>query len=99
MRLLPIPSIVMTFLPAAEDIGVEQDRTGLPSRCTVHAPQSAMPQPNLVPVSCNCSRSAHSSGISASASIDTALPLTDIGITGYLQGTARRRGSAPHDYP
>ena len=29
-------------------MGVTQERTASPFRCTVHAPQSAMPQPNLV---------------------------------------------------
>ena len=29
--------------------GIWQERTGWPSRCTVQAPHSAMPQPNLVP--------------------------------------------------
>src|SRR5260370_243662 len=45
--------MVVTFLPAAGDTGVEQERTGCPSRGTVPAPHCAMPQPNLVPVRCS----------------------------------------------
>ncbi|MCY1543555.1 hypothetical protein D9M68_793770 [compost metagenome] len=36
--------------------------------CTVQAPHIAMPQPNLVPVSCKVSRSTHSNGVSAATS-------------------------------
>src|SRR4051812_44092313 len=43
-------SIVATFWPAAAESGVWQERTGWPFRCTVHAPHSAWPHPNLVPV-------------------------------------------------
>src|SRR4029077_21115205 len=46
-----------------------------PSRCTVHAPHSAMQQPNLVPVRLSVSRSTHSSGVSASTSTRASLPL------------------------
>ena len=48
--------------------GVTQERTALPSTCTVQAPQAATPQPNLVPVRPSRSRSAHSSGICGAAS-------------------------------
>ena len=48
--------------PTAET-GVTQDRVGVPSRWTVQAPQSACPQPNLVPVSPMMSRSTQSRGI------------------------------------
>ena len=41
--------VVMDF-PAAALKGSTQERVALPSMCTVHAPHSAMPQPNLVPV-------------------------------------------------
>jgi hypothetical protein len=41
--------MVVIFIPAALEIGVMQERIGLPSRCTVQAPHSAAPQPNLVP--------------------------------------------------
>src|SRR6266850_3773710 len=46
----PMPSMVVIFLPSAAEIGVTHERVGRPSRCTVHAPHSAMPQPNFVPV-------------------------------------------------
>src|SRR5215470_7566537 len=70
-----MPSIVVTFLPAAADTGVEQERTGWPSRCTVHAPHCAMPQPNLVPVRCSESRSTHRRGVSGATSTSRFLPL------------------------
>ena len=41
--------VVMLF-PVAAEIGVLHERTGVPSSWTVHAPQSAIPQPNFVPV-------------------------------------------------
>src|SRR5262245_32521266 len=68
--------MVVTRPPTADEIGVEQERIGAPSRCTVQAPHSAMPQPNLVPVRLRWSRSTHSSGTSASTSARTCLPFT-----------------------
>ena len=50
------------------DTGNEQERTALPFKCTVHAPQAATPQPNLVPVSLSSSRITQSSGVSSGAS-------------------------------
>ena len=44
--------------------------------CTVQAPQLAMPQPNLVPVSLRCSRSTHNSGVSSSTPASLRTPLT-----------------------
>src|SRR5581483_1295823 len=44
------PSIVVIDFPFATATGSEQERTAPPSRCTVHAPQAATPQPNFVPV-------------------------------------------------
>src|SRR5690349_2559890 len=67
--------MVVIFLPAAADSGVWQERTGWPSRCTVQAPHSAMPQPNLVPVRPTSSRITHNSGVSASALTVIVLPL------------------------
>ena len=63
--------MVVTALPATADTGVTQERTACPSTMTVQAPQAAMPQPNLVPVSAASSRSAHSSGFSGGASSAT----------------------------
>lgn len=53
-------------------------RAGTPFRCTVQAPQSAMPQPYLVPVSWRSSRNTHSSGVLGAASTLRRLPLTRI---------------------
>src|ERR1700704_2848458 len=55
---------------------VTHERMGCPSRCTVHAPHNAMPQPNLVPVRPSVSRSTHSNGMSGSTSTSVSLPLT-----------------------
>src|SRR5215469_5488895 len=43
--------MVVTCLPLTRERGETQERIARPSRWTVQAPQSAMPQPNLVPVS------------------------------------------------
>ena len=51
---------------AVEPIASKQERTGLPSRCTVQAPHCAMPQPNFVPVVLSTSRNTQSSGMSPS---------------------------------
>src|SRR5665213_1646514 len=45
-----IPSMVVIFFPATLDTGVTHERAAEPSTCTVHAPHSAMPQPNFVRV-------------------------------------------------
>jgi hypothetical protein len=42
--------------------------------CTVQAPQSAIPQPNFVPVMFRVSRSTQSRGMSGLTSTDWALP-------------------------
>src|SRR5574343_125447 len=71
------PSMVTIFsLPVSEASGRTQLRVATPSMCTVQAPHWAMPQPYLVPVMLSCSRSTHSSGVSASASTSRTLPLT-----------------------
>src|SRR5262252_6239776 len=67
-----MPSMVVIECPSAAPTGITQDRLGLPSKCTVQAPQSAAPQPNLVPFIPSRSRS---SGISGGASTMWALPL------------------------
>src|SRR5271169_4473930 len=66
--------MVVTRLPATVEIRVVQDRVGWPLICTVHAPHSAIPQPNLVPVSPSVSRSTHNRGIAGSTSTVCALP-------------------------
>src|SRR6266705_6708920 len=73
--LVPMASIVVTRLPAAAETGVMHERAGLPSTCTVHAPHSAMPQPNFVPVIPSTSRITQSNGVSSSTSTLRDLPL------------------------
>src|SRR5256886_11766577 len=68
--------MVVTFLPCVWDRLIWHERTALPSICTVQAPHSPEPHPNLVPVSFRCSRTTHSSGVPGSASTLTDLPLT-----------------------
>src|SRR5882762_7949405 len=66
--------MVVTFLPATLEIAVIQERVASPLICTVQAPQSAMPQPNFVPVMFRVSRSTHSRGMSGLTSTVCALP-------------------------
>ena len=67
--------MVVTFLPATEASGVTQERTALPSTCTVQAPHKLAPQPYLVPVSPASSRKAHNSMDCESPSTVTGFPL------------------------
>ena len=70
------PSMVVTDLPATALTGTLHERVTSPSTCTEQAPHADMPQPNFVPVRPRSSRNAHSNGVSGSASMETALPLT-----------------------
>src|SRR3979490_2588351 len=72
----PIASMVVIFLPATAETGVMHARVGAPSTCTVQAPQSAMPQPNFVPVIPSTSRKTHNNGVSLSTSTVRSTPLT-----------------------
>src|SRR4029077_7208282 len=65
----------MLFAPTCET-GVMQERVGAPSRCTVQAPHSPAPQPNLVPVSSRVSRNTQSNGLSGETLAFFSLPLT-----------------------
>src|SRR4029079_6292041 len=67
--------MVVIFLPTASLTWVWQERTASPLRWTVQAPQRPAPQPNFVPVICNCSRMTQSSGVSLDASTDIFRPL------------------------
>src|ERR1700676_1064820 len=67
--------MVVIFLPATSPTMVWHERTASPLTCTVQAPHRPAPQPNLVPVICNCSRIAHRSGVSLTASTDIFRPL------------------------
>ena len=60
--------MVTTCLPAALPTPMMQARTAWPSRWTVQAPHSAMPHPNLVPVSASSSRRYQSKGVAGSPS-------------------------------
>src|SRR5438128_9049990 len=60
--------MVVIFLPTASLTEVWQDRTASPLTWTVQAPHRPAPQPNFVPVICNCSRMTQSSGVSLAAS-------------------------------
>jgi hypothetical protein len=68
--------MVVMLLPAASPIATWQDRTALPSLCTVQAPQRLEPQPNLVPVMSSTSRRTHNSGMSGGTSSACWCPLT-----------------------
>src|SRR5262245_2762579 len=65
----------MTCLPTAAPTGMTQERTALPSTCTVQAPHWATPQPYLVPVRLTCSRRAHRRGVLGSTFTSLVLPL------------------------
>src|SRR5438552_2666012 len=96
--------MVVICLPTPALTGMTQERTALPSTCTVHAPHCATPHPYLVPVRPTSSRMAHSSGVLGLTltSIDLplivkramALPPADDGNRNYLSsGTERQAAS------
>jgi hypothetical protein len=68
--------MVVIFLPAAAETGVTQERMGVPSRCTVQAPQRAIPQPYLMPVRRRSSRITQSNGRSGLTSTRCDFPFT-----------------------
>src|SRR6059036_3190582 len=86
-------SMVVIFFPATAATGVTHERIGCPSRCTVHAPHSAIPQPNFVPVSPTTSRSTHRIGMSDGTSTVTSRPL----IFNVVMNHALRERAAPLD--
>jgi hypothetical protein len=67
-------------LEAIGNPGREALNVRLPSTITVHAPHSAMLQPNFVPLSPSVSRSTHSSGVRGSSLFSTGRPFTVIRI-------------------
>src|ERR1700730_18903525 len=69
------PSMVVTFLPATRETVVMHERVASPLMCTVHAPHSAMPQPNFVPVMFKVSRRTQRSGMSGLTSTVWDFPL------------------------
>src|SRR5689334_1123316 len=68
--------MVVTSEPCRLSTVVMQERVAVPSTCTVQAPHSAMPQPNLVPVMPSTSRNTQSSGVSLSTSTRCVVPFT-----------------------
>src|SRR3569832_398105 len=68
--------MVVIFWPSAAETGVTHERIAAPFMCTAHAPHSAWPQPNLVPVMPSVSRSAQRMGVLLSTSTSTSLPFT-----------------------
>src|SRR5262247_1548487 len=82
--------VVMRF-PATLDTGVTHDRVASPSTCTVHMPQTDMPQPYLVPLRLRMSRITHRSGMSAGASTVVAWPFT-VSLMGMAGPVLRRLG-------
>src|SRR6266851_5104538 len=71
-------------------MAVIHERVATPSTWTVQAPQSAMPQPNFVPVIPSTSRNTHKSGVSPSTSTVRSRPLTLIVVAmGYLRACSR----------
>src|SRR5579863_10163364 len=70
--------MVVMFFPPACDTGVEHERIAAPSRCTVQAPHSPAPHPNLVPVSAKVSRKTQSNGVSGGTLSFLSVPLTRI---------------------
>src|SRR5882672_8307968 len=69
------PSIVVMDLPATSDTWVWQENARLPSMCTMHAPHSPAPQPNLVPVSLRSSLITHKRGVVDGAAEEAGFPL------------------------
>ncbi len=67
VRTCPLPMV---------ETGVTQERRASPFTWMVHAPHSATPQPNLVPVSPSSSRSTQSMGVSPSTSTSARAPFT-----------------------
>src|SRR3569623_967480 len=76
LRSCDSPSIVVTKAPSIDPIETKQDFLGLPSISTMHAPHCPVPQPYLVPVRFDASRSAHSSGVAGSMRYSTGWLLT-----------------------
>src|SRR6266446_5172275 len=69
--------MVVTWRPCAIMTGMTQVRIAAPSICMVQAPQTPMPQPNLLPVSRRCSRTTHNSGTSCGPSNSAGITLTE----------------------
>src|SRR3954454_16308974 len=73
-----MPSMVVTLCPSASTPSIRQEQTIVPSTMTVQAPQSPEPQPSLVPVRFNSSRSTSSIVCCASQRNSTGSPLMTV---------------------
>src|SRR5260370_31114765 len=82
----PIASIVVIADVPTLSTEVTQERVATPSTWTVHAPQSAMPQPNFVPVIPSTSRNTHKRGVSPSTSTVRSTLLTLIVVAKATSG-------------
>jgi len=86
--------MVVILSPAVAETGIKHDRIGRPSICTVHAPHSPMPHPNLVPFNFNESLITQSNGVLGSKSDSScSAPLIDIFI--YTISDARAATPIP----
>src|SRR5579859_7335961 len=84
------------LLPATWETGVEQERIGLPSTCTVQAPHKPAPQPNFVPVSSRVSRRTQRRGVSGATLTFFSLPLTRSAISAMKSWeAAAQHGNQP----
>src|SRR4029077_18565845 len=81
--------------PATPLIRVVHERVASPSTCTVQAPQSAIPQPNFVPVSPSVSRKTQSSGVSGLTSTECACPFTLISMVAIPHPSPRKHKDTP----
>lgn len=68
--------MVVIDRPDTAPTGRMQLRVATPSKWMVHAPQTPIPQPNLVPCSLSASRRTHSNGVSGATSSSCRRPLT-----------------------
>ena len=86
-------STVRTDRPRACTASIRHDRTGSPSTCTVHAPQTPCSQPTLVPVRPSSWRSKSDSSVrgSTSASCERAV---DLELDLHVAASIARRVSA-----
>src|ERR1700733_4407056 len=95
VRFSESPSMVVTCLPSTRETGATQDRIALPSRCTVQAPQSAIPHPNFVPVIPSESRNTQSNGVDGSTSTSTRFPFTKKLVINPLPPTQKQIPNGP----
>ena len=75
-RRCAMPSIVWIDLPCASAPSIRHEHISRPSTVTLHAPQSPVAQPSLVPVRCSSSRRTSSSVWCVSQRNSTSLPLS-----------------------